>query len=172
MKKVSIAIIAALFLLAAFVVTSCTPTEAVGIASVEVRDGATALTGVDIVAGASHILTVHPLDAQGRPYTANIAEDVTFLLGRYVNGELMVGDRFAHGGWGGIRVGMNRTDALFTFTNEHPGRVTPANLAPGAYEFYIFAISGVVDMPNPPVPASYVPEALAAARTTFTVTMH
>ena len=171
MKKVAIAIIVALIVSAVMVVTSCA-TEPEGIARVEVRDGATVLTGVDLVSGASHILRVFPLDAGGDVYTANIAEDVTFLLGMYVDGELMVGDRFVHGGWGGIRVGFNRMDLLFTCTVDHPIRATVAYLAPGDYEFYIFAISGAVDMPNPPVPASQVPYVMEAARTTFTVTMH
>lgn len=170
MRKVSVTIVAAM--IAAFMVVSCASAPAEGIARVEVRDGATVLTGVDIVAGASHVLTVVPLNDRGQAYTTAFVDDVTFLLGRYVNGELMIGDRFVHGGWGGIRVGHNRFNVLYTFTNEHAGRVTPANLAPGVYEFFVFAISGAVDMPNPPVPASQVPYVMEAARTTFTVTMH
>ncbi|MCL2382061.1 MAG: hypothetical protein FWC64_10835 [Treponema sp.] len=164
MRKMSV--IFALAVLAAFAVMSCATAPAAPSAAVEVRDvDGNVLTGIDVVAGATAILRAVPVDAAGQ----SVQGEVTLMLGRYVNGELYIGDRFTHGGWGGIRVGYNRTDLLFIYLIPHPGRVTAELVQPGSYEFYIFAISGNAPMPNPPVHSSEYPYAQGATRSVFTV---
>jgi len=135
----------------------------------EIRNlGGEAVGGVDIVSGASALLFAVPLDAGNR---LQAGEEFTFVLGRYVDGELYVGDRFIHGEWGGIRVGRDRSTRLYVQLWDHVNRATVDLIQAGSYEFYVFAINGNVPMPNPPVHQSQYPYLDGALNTVFTVTV-
>ncbi|MCL2619274.1 MAG: DUF3275 family protein [Defluviitaleaceae bacterium] len=124
------------------------------------------VTEVDVVTGASVVLNVLPSDiGSGAIYGEYeqrvddrgsylwFGEEVTFVLGRHVDGELYIADRFFNGEWGGVRVGWGRRNFLFIDTTEENNRTNTDLIVPGSYDFWIFAISGNADMPNPPVDA-------------------
>jgi hypothetical protein len=171
MKKAFVAL--ALIVSVAFLAVSCA-TEQVdtAITGMQIRDGAgNVVTSIDIVSGATDTFHIVPLVAGGAPYEGNLWETVTFLLGRYVDGELYVGDRFTHGEWGGIRVGILRGDDRLTFylVPGHAGRTAQGVITPGSYEFLVFVINDYAPSPNPPVHQSAYPYITGAVSTTFTV---
>jgi len=158
------------------------------LAQIEIQgpDGS-AVNSVDIVTGASMVYNLLPLDAEGNIYGEYdertdaldrgdylwFGEEVTFVLGMYIDGELYIGDRFANGPWGGIRAGWGRRNFLFVHLSPENNRTDVSLIEPGSYEFYVFAISGNAPMPNPltdgAVHYSEFPYLEGAVRTAFTV---
>jgi len=135
------------------------------LSQVEIQDAqGNAVESVDVVTGATVVLNVMPMD-EGATYGEYEArnetrgdylwfgEEVTFVLGRYVDGELYIADRFANGEWGAVRVGWGRRNFLFVHLSEENNRTDVSLIEPGSYNFRLFAISGNADMPNPPVSA-------------------
>ncbi|MCL2852084.1 MAG: copper amine oxidase N-terminal domain-containing protein [Defluviitaleaceae bacterium] len=149
---------------------------------VEIHDmDSNSVESVDVVSGATRVFNVFPLDAEGSTYGEFeerseargdyfwFDQEVTFVLGRYVDDELYIADRFFNGEWGGIRVGWGRRNFLFVHLSEENNRTNVELIEPGSYDFYVFAVSGDAPMPNPPIPASEFPYLEDAASAMFTV---